>query len=51
MAQPSDVKQILDISGNQDGSGRKLDKKFKDKKKRPGNNIYIISKILITQFL
>ena len=34
MAQPNDVKQILDI-GN-DGVPRKKDHKLKDKKKRPG---------------
>eukprot|EP00347_Sterkiella_histriomuscorum_P001401 403372177 len=36
MAQPTDVKHILDISAQErDGQSRKLDKKLKDKKKRP----------------
>ena len=34
MAQPNDVKSILDIGG--DGTSRRKEPKLKDKKKRPG---------------
>lgn len=37
MAQPTDVKQILDISG--EGGHKFKDKKGKEKKKRPGKYI------------
>lgn len=46
MAQPSDVKQILDISGERES--RRLDKKLKDKKKRPGKSILAFLESLIT---
>jgi hypothetical protein len=37
MAQPNDVKQILDL--NADGSVRRKEPKVKEKKKRPGRCI------------
>lgn len=37
MAQPSDVRQILELNKNEDGTSRKKELKSKDKKKRPGN--------------
>ena len=40
MAQPTDVRQILDIQNRDEALPKKKDDKLKEKKKRPGKIIF-----------